>query len=85
MVQFEEMEHLIFNKAADNKQSVLAAITDRQCTRGVCAAMVYPINLVVSITLVVEQPHNCLHSCEARDLGAARGVHRSSARFSGLT
>jgi hypothetical protein len=77
--------HLIVNKAADYKQSVLVAITDRRCTHGFRAAMVYPIGLVVSITLLVEQPHNCLHSCEAQDLGAARGVDRSCPRFSGPT
>ena len=45
--------HLIVNKAADYKQSVLVAITDRRCTHGFRAAMVYPIGLVVSITLLV--------------------------------
>lgn len=45
--------HLIVNKAADYKQSMLAAITDRRCTHGVRAAMVYPIGLAVSITLLV--------------------------------
>jgi len=47
--------------------------------------MVYPIGPVVSITLLVEQLLKCLHGCEAQDLGAARGVDRSSARFLGLT
>jgi hypothetical protein len=36
---------------------------------------------MVSITLLVEQLLKCLHGCEPQDLGAARGVDRSSARF----
>jgi hypothetical protein len=49
--------HLIVNRAADYKRSVFATITDRWCTRSVLSAMVYPIGLVVSITMLVEQPH----------------------------
>uniref|UniRef100_A0A0E0LL52 Malvidin galactosylase UGT88C3 n=1 Tax=Oryza punctata TaxID=4537 RepID=A0A0E0LL52_ORYPU len=50
----------IVNTATELEQSVLAAIADGRCTRGVPAPTVYPIGPVLSFPPPPEQPHECV-------------------------
>uniref|UniRef100_A0A0E0I1R6 Malvidin galactosylase UGT88C3 n=1 Tax=Oryza nivara TaxID=4536 RepID=A0A0E0I1R6_ORYNI len=58
---------VIVNTAAELEQSVLAAIADGRCTRGVPAPTVYPIGPVLSFPPPPEeQPHECVRWLDAQ-------------------
>ncbi|XP_062188839.1 anthocyanidin 3-O-glucosyltransferase 2-like [Phragmites australis] len=58
--RFMEADGIIVNTAAELEQSVLAAITDGRCTRGVRAPTLYPIGPVISFNPPPEQQHECV-------------------------
>ncbi|KAF0889551.1 hypothetical protein E2562_026964 [Oryza meyeriana var. granulata] len=57
---------VIVNTAAELEQSVLAAIADGRCTRGIPAPTVYPIGPVLSFPPPPEQPHECTRWLDAQ-------------------
>ncbi|KAF6996975.1 hypothetical protein CFC21_013242 [Triticum aestivum] len=58
--RFMEAKGVIINTAAELEASVLAAIADGRCTRGVPAPTVYPVGPVLSLSPPAEQPHECV-------------------------
>uniref|UniRef100_A0ACD5WTP9 Uncharacterized protein n=1 Tax=Avena sativa TaxID=4498 RepID=A0ACD5WTP9_AVESA len=64
--RFMEAQGVIVNTAGELEQSVLAAITDGRCTRGVPAPTVHPIGPVVALNPPAEQPHECVRWLDAQ-------------------
>ncbi|CAM0870502.1 unnamed protein product [Alopecurus aequalis] len=64
--RFMEAQGVIVNTACELEQSVLAAIADGRCTRGIPAPTVYPIGPVVSFNPPAEQPHECVRWLDAQ-------------------
>ncbi|CAN6199110.1 unnamed protein product [Urochloa humidicola] len=64
--RFAEADGIIINTAAELEPSVLAAIADGRCTRGVRAPTLYPIGPVISFPPPPEQPHECLRWLDAQ-------------------
>uniref|UniRef100_A0A0E0Q8U7 Malvidin galactosylase UGT88C3 n=1 Tax=Oryza rufipogon TaxID=4529 RepID=A0A0E0Q8U7_ORYRU len=56
----------IVNTAAELEQSVIDAIADGRCTRGVPAPTVYAIGPVIALTPPPEQPHECVRWLDAQ-------------------
>uniref|UniRef100_A0A0E0LL53 Malvidin galactosylase UGT88C3 n=1 Tax=Oryza punctata TaxID=4537 RepID=A0A0E0LL53_ORYPU len=56
----------IVNTAAELEQSVIDAIADGRCTRGVPAPTVYAIGPVIALTPPLEQPHECVRWLDAQ-------------------
>lgn len=56
--RFMEANGVIINTVAKLEQSVLAAIADGRCTRGIISPTVYPIGPVLSFNPPAEQPHS---------------------------
>ncbi|KAL6589868.1 hypothetical protein ACP70R_050194 [Stipagrostis hirtigluma subsp. patula] len=64
--RFAETDGIIVNTAAELEQSVLDAIADGRCTRGVRAPPVYPIGPVIPFSPPPEQPHDCVRWLETQ-------------------
>ncbi|KAF0889552.1 hypothetical protein E2562_026965 [Oryza meyeriana var. granulata] len=56
----------IVNTAAELEQSIIDAIADGRCTRGMTAPTVYPIGPVLALTPPPEQPHECTRWLDAQ-------------------
>uniref|UniRef100_A0ACD5YIB7 Uncharacterized protein n=1 Tax=Avena sativa TaxID=4498 RepID=A0ACD5YIB7_AVESA len=67
--RFMEADGVIINTVAELEQSVLAAIADGRCTRGIPAPTVYPVGPVLSLSPSpqgAEQPHECVRWLDAQ-------------------
>ncbi|KAM0841241.1 hypothetical protein ACQ4PT_059097 [Festuca glaucescens] len=68
--RFMEADGVIINTATELEQSVLAAIADGRCTRGIPAPTVYPVGPVLSLNPPTEQPHESVRWLDAQPLAS---------------